>query len=196
MRPPRGTYFVIDIECNGPVPGLYDMVSLGAVCVHNRDGRAVSGERLYVEMRPQAPRFDSKAAAIHGLDQNRLHREGLPRAEACRRLAAWVKRQCDPHTHAIFVGHNAPFDWSFVNYAFVAENIPNPFGYKALIHGPWQWVSWDTLAREKKFKSLNLPRRQTHKASRRCRHTYREDPDCPFESDQRTTVGQSAIVNP
>ena len=132
MRPPKGTYFVIDVECNSTALTIQIWFhSVQSVCT-TRWYRAVSGNSLYLEMRSQAPRFDSKAAAIHGLDQNRLHREGLPRAEACRRLAAWVKSQCDPHTQAIFVGHNAPFDWSFVNYAFVAENIPNPFGYKAL----------------------------------------------------------------
>ena len=179
MRPPRGTYFVIDIECNGPVPGLYDMVSLGAVCVHNRDGRAASGESLYLEMRPQAPRFDSKAAAIHGLDQNRLHREGLPRAEACRRLAAWVKRQCDPHTHAIFVGHNAPFDWSFVNYAFVAENIPNPFGYKALDTRALAMgvlgTHWLEASKEKIQGPLNLPPEDKHTK-------HRADADAAYQA--------------
>lgn len=128
----RATYFCIDIECNGPVPGLYDMVSLGAVAVHNKDGRAVLGEDLYLEIRPQAPRLDVKAASIHGLDQNRLHKEGLPRAEACRQLSAWVQRVSDKDSQAVFVGHNAPFDWSFVAWTYAAENLVNPFGYKAL----------------------------------------------------------------
>ena len=33
MPPARATWFCIDIEANGPVPGLYDMVSLGATVV-------------------------------------------------------------------------------------------------------------------------------------------------------------------
>ncbi len=129
----RCTYFCIDIEANGPVPGLYDMVSLGAVVVKpNEKGNLAVGERLYLELRPTAPRFDARAAAIHGLDQDRLHREGLPRAEACRQLRDWVKKQTEPGTEATFVGHNAPFDWSYVNWCYAAENIDNPFGYKAI----------------------------------------------------------------
>ena len=129
----RCTYFCIDIEANGSVPGLYDMVSLGAVSViPNQKGRLSIGESFYMEIRPQAPRFDAKAAAIHGLDQDRLHREGLPRSEACRQLAAWTKRNTIPGTQAVFVGHNAPFDWSHVAWAFAAENVPNPYGYKAM----------------------------------------------------------------
>ena len=128
----KATYFCIDIECNGPVPGLYDMVSLGAVAVHVKDGRPQMGDDFYMEIRPQAPRFDSRAAAIHGLDQNRLYKEGLPRKEACRNLSAWVARQTLPRTSSVFVGHNAPFDWSFVAWTYAAEELPNPFGYKAL----------------------------------------------------------------
>jgi DNA polymerase III alpha subunit (gram-positive type) len=128
----RATYFCIDIECNGPVPGLYDMVSLGAIVVKSVDGRPRLGQKFYVEIRPEAPRFDAAAAAIHGLDQNKLHREGLPRAEACRQLIAWVARHTDVGSQSVFVGHNAPFDWSFVAWTFAAENLKNPFGYKAL----------------------------------------------------------------
>ena len=128
----RATYFCIDIECNGPVPGLYDMVSLGAIVVNVVDGRPRLGQKFYMEIRPEAPRFDAAAAAIHGLDQNRLHREGLPRAEACRQLIAWVARYTEPGSQSVFVGHNAPFDWSFVAWTFAAENLKNPFGYKAL----------------------------------------------------------------
>ncbi len=127
------TYFCIDIEANGPVPGLYDMVSLGAVAVHpTQDGSLKIGEQLYLEIRPQAPRFDPNAAAIHGLSQERLMKEGLPRKEFCRQLSSWVAKNSKPKSTPTFVGHNAPFDWSFVSWTFAAENIPNPFGYKAM----------------------------------------------------------------
>ena len=129
----RATYFCVDIEANGPVPQLYDMVSIGIVVVTPNDtGSLTIGETLYIEIRPQAPRFDAKAAAIHGLDQDRLRKEGLPRAEACRQIASWVKRKTFKGTQPVFVGHNAPFDWSFVAWYFAVENMSNPFGYKAL----------------------------------------------------------------
>lgn len=129
----RVTWFCVDLEANGPVPGLYDMVSLGAVVVApDEDGRLAIGASVYLEIQPQAPRFDPKAAAIHGLDQDRLRREGLPRRDAALALAQWVKAQTRPGTEPAFVGHNAPFDWSFVAWTYAAEELPNPFGYKAL----------------------------------------------------------------
>jgi DNA polymerase III epsilon subunit-like protein len=133
MPTERSTWFCIDIECNGPVPGLYDMVSLGVVVVaQDGDGVLQIGESHYVEIQPQAPRFDPRAAEIHGLDQERLRREGLPRRQAAIELAAWVGAHTRDGTDPTFVGHNAPFDWSFVAWLYAAEELPNPFGYKAL----------------------------------------------------------------
>lgn len=133
MPETRATYFSIDIECNGPVPALYDMVSIGVVVVApDASGRLARSGQLYLEIRPQAPRIDPGAARVHGLDQERLARHGLPRDEAMRTLDAWVRAQTRPGTEAVFVGHNAPFDWSFVAWTFHVEGIANPFGYKGL----------------------------------------------------------------
>ena len=130
---PRATWFCVDIECNGPVPGLYAMVSLGAVVVREEEGGGLTiGDSLYLELRPDAPRHDARAAAIHGLDQARLAAEGLDRAAFCRALSDWVGERTAPGSEAVFVGHNAPFDWSFVAWTFAEQGRPNPFGYKAL----------------------------------------------------------------
>lgn len=167
----RCTYFCIDIEANGPVPGLYDMVSLGAVTVRpNHKGHLSLGESFYIEIRPQAPRFDPRAAAIHGLDQDRLHREGLPRSEACRQLAAWTKRNTIANTEAVFVGHNAPFDWSHVAWMYSAENIPNPFGYKAMCTKSLAMgvlgVNWLDSSKIHLQERLNLPQEDLNKKHR------------------------------
>ncbi len=125
----RATWICIDIECSGPVPALYDMLSLGAVVV---DEVLNIGARFYVEIVPTAPRVDPGAMAVNGLDLDRLRREGRPLPEALDALTAFVEANTAPGTVPVFVGHNAPFDWSFVNYAYHATGRPNPFGYKAL----------------------------------------------------------------
>lgn len=133
MSETRATYFCVDIECNGPVPGLYDMVSLAAVeVVPDPDGVLRLGESIVLLLRPEAPRFDARAAAIHGLDAAKLQRDGLTRPQFCDRLSAWVEARTRPGTAPVFVGHNAPFDWSFVAHTFAEQERPNPFGYKAL----------------------------------------------------------------
>jgi DNA polymerase III epsilon subunit-like protein len=133
-RESRTTWFCVDIECNGPVPGLYDMVSLGAVVVYPGPDQhlVIDPQPFYAELKPVAPRFDARAAAIHGLDQEKLRREGLSHPDFCAALTAWVRSQTRAGTKPGFVGHNAPFDWSFVSWIYASEGLSNPFGYKAL----------------------------------------------------------------
>ncbi|MDP2309143.1 MAG: 3'-5' exonuclease [Pseudomonadota bacterium] len=129
----RATYFSVDIECSGPVPAIYDMVSLGAVVVApDAAGALTLGEMFYVEIKPEGPKVDPGAMKVNGLDIEVLRRDGKPRREALVTLAAWVKAHTKAGTRPVFVGHNAPFDWSFVAWGYAAEELPNPFGYKAL----------------------------------------------------------------
>jgi len=136
IDPARATWFCIDIECSGPVPALYDMISLGCVPVEGPAPHTVSDERFYVEIRPTAPRVDEGAMAVNGLDLERLRTEGQDLGDALAALDRFVERAMHRSVadggEAVFVGHNAPFDWSFVSYAYHAVGRPNPFGYKAL----------------------------------------------------------------
>lgn len=128
----RATWFCVDIECSGPVPGMYDMVSLGAVVVSETPAGLSIGEMFYVEIRPTAPNVDAGAMAVNGLDIDDLRANGHDLADALGALDAFVATHTAVGSKPVFVGHNAPFDWSFVNHAYHAVGRPNPFGYKAL----------------------------------------------------------------
>ena len=172
MSIPRATWFCIDIEANGPVPGLYDMVSLGAtVVIDEQNGSRSIGDSFYMELKPCAPRFDSRAAAIHGLDQEQLRENGLSRKDAAEALADWVKTQTKEGTEPVFVGHNAPFDWSYVAWIYAAEELPNPFGYKALCTKSLgmgvMGLNWMDSSKDTFQMMLNLPaedKEQKHRA--------------------------------
>ena len=138
------------------------MVSLGAtvVFVDEKEGLRL-GDDFYMELKPVAPRFDARAAAIHGLDQAHLMANGLSRAEATAQLAHWVGLQTRPGTEGVFVGHNAPFDWSHVAYLYAEQEQPNPFGYKALdtkaLAAGVLGLHWLDTGKEILFDRLGLP---------------------------------------
>jgi DNA polymerase III epsilon subunit-like protein len=131
---PETVYFSVDVEASGPVPALYNLVSIGAVTV-GRDGGAWRPEDggFYVELKPIAPGFDRAAMAVHGIPREHLEAHGDPADQAMRRLTAFVEKRLRAHDgQAVFVGHNAVFDWAFISYYYELYRLPNPFGYKAL----------------------------------------------------------------
>jgi DNA polymerase III epsilon subunit-like protein len=128
----RATWFCVDIECSGPVPALYDLLSVGVVPVVASGAGWALRPAWYAEVRPTAPRVDPGAMRVNGLDLEALRANGRPLREVLVELVDLVRAETLPGTKPVFVGHNAPFDWSFVNYAYHAEGLDNPFGYKAL----------------------------------------------------------------
>ena len=128
----RATWFCIDIEASGPVPELYDMISLGASVVTQDEGTFAIGESWYAEIIPTGPLVDPGAMAVNGLDIDELKTHGQPLKEALASLARWTQSHTRPGTKPVFVGHNAPFDWSFVAHGYARCEMENPFGYKAL----------------------------------------------------------------
>jgi DNA polymerase III epsilon subunit-like protein len=134
---PRGkqelTYYSVDVEATGPVPGLYNLVSVGATVILPDDsGRLKPADDFYVELRPVFAGHVPEANAVHGLDLERLGREGLEPRTAMERLTAFVESTCRPGSEATFVGHVAVFDWMHVSWYYAWCGLPNPFGYKGL----------------------------------------------------------------
>lgn len=165
------TYFCVDIECSGPVPGIYDMISLGAVPV-TVDGTSakVEDDLFYVEICPTGPKVDPGAMAVNGLDLEDLRANGLPLASALQKLSDWVASKVVNGTTPVFVGHNAPFDWSFVSHGYVSCEMKNPFGYKALDTKALAMgvlkVPWLDSNKELLVERLTLPRVESDRIHR------------------------------
>jgi ribonuclease T len=116
----------VDVEASGPSPGTGSLISIGACLIEDPE------VGLYLELQPlpELP-WSDEAALVHGLDRQRLDREGLPPARALERLEEWLERTC-PGQRPVFVGFNAGFDWMFVADYFERYLGRNPFGPAAL----------------------------------------------------------------
>jgi DNA polymerase III epsilon subunit-like protein len=133
---PDTVYACVDVEASGPIPDPFNLVSIGAVAVRRPRGPNVPSSWLvdtasmfYVELKPCYPGFDAEAMAIHGLSRSDLEESGIAPRLAMTRLADWARGLGG---QPVFVGHNAVFDWAYVNHYFVRTGVPNPFGWKAL----------------------------------------------------------------
>jgi len=127
-------YVALDCEASGPVPGLYNLVSIGAVPVI-QDGKRhrVLDDELYIEFKPVFPGFQREAMSIHGITRGHLNKHGVDPKQGMKQLKDWaLGLRRSTNDKLVFVGHNAPFDWSYISYYFTWAKIRNPFGYKAL----------------------------------------------------------------
>lgn len=128
-------FISIDVETAGPVPGEFSMLSIGACLVNDPE------VAFDCELKPINDNADPAALEVSGLSLVELHRRGRDPATAMFQFANWIDRVCGDGT-PVFVGFNAPFDWSFVNYYFHRFTGANPFGFTALdIKALWMGVA-------------------------------------------------------
>jgi DNA polymerase III epsilon subunit-like protein len=125
-------YFSVDVEASGPMPPLFNLVSIGAVEVRPAPEGLVLGREFYVELKPIFPGFREESMAVHGISREHLEQNGAEAGEAMQRFADWTRAGLGPNEEPVFVGHNVVFDWAYINYYFHHFGIENLYGYKAM----------------------------------------------------------------
>lgn len=126
MTSPREIFVSVDVETSGPIPGEYSLLSIGACSVFDPD------QGFTCEIKPINDKFDPKALEVAGLSMQDLTRRGLEPETAMKSFSEWLSTLAGHDNMIVFVGFNAPFDWSFVNYYFHRFMGGNPFGFTAL----------------------------------------------------------------
>lgn len=117
------TWVMVDIEADGPIPGDYSMVCLGAVIVEPGLQRT-----FYVQLRPISEAWIPEALAVSGFSREQTL--GFPEAEpGMEAFAEWLRAQAKGQPR--FVSDNNGFDWSFVNWYFHHFMGRNPFGFSS-----------------------------------------------------------------
>jgi len=126
-------YFSVDIEADGPCPGMNSMLSLGCAAF------AHDGTRLDTFSANLAPLPESKPHPVteswwaaqppEVFDACRLEPE--PPGEVMRRFAEWVVETC-AGALPVFVAWPVAFDFPFIDHYLRRFTGTNPFGYKAL----------------------------------------------------------------
>jgi ribonuclease T len=116
----------VDVETAGPIPGEYSLLSIGACLVD--DGT----QAFECELKPINRNAVPEAMKVAGLSLDKLEHDGTPPMDAMRQFQVWLSKVSGADGIPVFVGLNASFDWSFVNYYFHRYLGENPFGFAAL----------------------------------------------------------------
>ncbi len=119
-------FISVDVEAAGPIPGEYSLLSIGACDVDD------DNSTFECLVKPINRNFDPKALEIAGFTLDELEQIGLQPARAMEVFHQWIRKTSGRDRRRVFVGFNAAFDWSFVNFYFHKYLGENPFGFTAL----------------------------------------------------------------
>lgn len=130
---------MVDIEADGPIPGDYSMVSLGAVVVDKNLDKT-----FYGKFKPISDNYIEEALQVSGHSREETMGFDDP-TKVMLDFDNWIKENSTGKP--IFISDNNGFDWMFVCWYFHHFLKRNPFGhssqnlgsmYKGLVADPFK----------------------------------------------------------
>ena len=117
------SYFAVDVETDGPIPGDYSMISFGAVLVQPN-----LEQTFYGRLAPISEAWIPEALNVSGHTRAETLTFEDP-AAVMSRFAAWVTAHSSGRP--IFISDNNGFDWMFICWYFYHFTGGNPFGHSS-----------------------------------------------------------------
>lgn len=142
---------MVDIEADGPIPGDYSMICLGAIIVEPALDRT-----FYGRLRPISERWVPEALEVSGFSREETLGFDDPKT-VMESFDRWLGTHA--RSRRIFVSDNNGFDWQFVNWYFHHFMGRNPFGFSSMNLGSL-------------YKGLVKDVSQTFKHLRKTRHSH------------------------
>jgi|SRR5665213_597405 len=116
------SFFVVDVESDGPIPHKYSMVSFGAVLVDDKLDKT-----FYGKTRPISQEWLPEALAISGHSRTEHEAFDDP-AAVMQSFAEWLE-SVNSNGRPIFASDNVAYDWQWINYYCHQYLGRNPFGF-------------------------------------------------------------------
>lgn len=113
----------VDIEADGPAPGIYSMVCFGAVIVE-----AGLQRTFYAELKPISDIWLPDALAISGFSREQTLKFPDP-LDAMQNFESWINKNVEGRP--VLWADNNGFDAAFINYYFFKYLNRNPFGWSS-----------------------------------------------------------------
>ncbi|MFA4936606.1 MAG: exonuclease domain-containing protein [Candidatus Methanoperedens sp.] len=135
---------MVDIEADGPIPGDYSMISLGAVIVEPSLSKT-----FYGGLKPISDNWVQDALKVSGFTREETMSFKEPKF-VMEQFAVWIND--NSKDRPIFISDNNGFDWQFVNWYFHHFLGQNPFGFSSMnLSSLYKGLVRDTF---KNFKHL------------------------------------------
>ncbi len=145
---------MIDVESDGPVPGLFSMISFGAVIVDEQLDKT-----FYAEMRPISDQYQIDALKVSGFSRQETLKFGDPE-NTMLSFDSWIYRN-NLSQNCVFISDNNGFDWGFFNYYCWKYLGYNPFGFSSRnLNDLYKGLNRDMFASFKHLRTV----KHTHNA--------------------------------
>ncbi len=119
-------FISVDIETAGPIVSEHSMLTIGACLVYQPE------VEFSIMLQPISNKAIEEALEVSGITLEQAYKDGFPPAEAMSQFESWIIQNVPEDATPVFVGLNAPFDWSFINFYFLKYLNRNPFGITAI----------------------------------------------------------------
>lgn len=113
-------HIVVDVESDGPCPGLHSMVCFGAATVEK------SPSIFYGELSPISDKYIPEALAVSGFTREEHLRFTRP-MDTMIAFSEWLDGL--GADRVVFISDNLAYDWQFINYYCHVFLGTNPFGF-------------------------------------------------------------------
>ncbi|MCF6406931.1 3'-5' exoribonuclease [Chitinophaga filiformis] len=163
-------YIMVDVESDGPIPGDYSMISLGAIKVDN-----ALDKTFYGRLKPISDKFVPEALAVSGHSRAETLTFDDPR-KVMADFKRWIGNVCTDRP--IFISDNNGFDWMFVCWYFHHFLGENPFGFSSQNLGSV-------------YKGMEKDMFKTFKHLRRSAHTHHPVDDARGNAEALLTMKQT-----
>lgn len=115
---------MVDVESDGPCPGLHSMICFGAVIVEPGLQRT-----FYAKLKPISDIYVPQALAVSGFSREQTLQFPDPR-DAMQNFESWLLKNTEGK-RPIFWSDNNGFDFAYINYYFWNFLGRNPFGWSS-----------------------------------------------------------------
>lgn len=153
------SWFMCDIESDGPIPGDYSMVSFGLVMIKKED----MDTNFYGQLKPISEKWIPEALNVSGHSREEVMEFEDPKS-VMEKCAKWIKEN-NSGGRPMFMSDNNGFDWQFMNWYFHHFTGSNPFGFSSTNLGSL-------------YKGMKKDFFTSFKHLRKTKHTHHPVDDC------------------
>ena len=119
----KKTFIMVDIESDGPIPGEYSMLSLGAAIVNGE-----STKSFHVNILPISDKFEEERLKFQSLPRENTKDRVSPK-EAMEKFDKWIGENVEGKP--VFISDNNGYDWMFACWYFWKFIGRNPFRFSS-----------------------------------------------------------------